>query len=87
MLLVLRGTPAASSLSNFIKVTLTWPALPQIMLQSMSAFVRTATEQSDDDTADAEHFDRTAIGSKAGAFLTNPEPCKINGHGPTSESA
>ena len=47
---------------------------------------RTATEQSDDDTADAEHFDHTAIASAAGAFLTNPEPCKINGHGPTSES-
>ena len=51
-----------------------------------SEHVRTATEQSDDDTADAEHFDRTAIASTAGAFLTNPEPCKINGHGPISES-
>ena len=81
MLLVLRGTPAASSLSNYIKVTLTWPALPQI-----TEHVRTATEQSDDDTADTEHFDRTAIASAAGSFLTNPEPCKINGHGPISQS-
>ena len=81
MLLVLRGTPAASSLSNYIKVTLTWPALPQI-----TEHVSTAAEQSDDDTADTEHFDRTAIASTAGAFLTNPEPCKINGHGPISES-